>query len=57
MPRGPRRHEVLLGRSLAVCAHPHAAWRLGVPAFRLVIVGGYFAAGFVAAFAALLLLR
>jgi hypothetical protein len=37
--------EVLLGRSLAACLHPEAAWRLGVKG-RLPILLGYFLAGY-----------
>ena len=50
------RHEVFLGRSLAVCAHPHAGWRLAARGYRAVIVGGYFAIGFVVVLTALALL-
>ena len=50
------RHEVFLGRSLAVCVHPHAGWRLAAPRYRAVIVGGYFAIGFVVVLTALALL-
>jgi hypothetical protein len=54
--RPASRHEVFLGRSLAVCVHPHAGWRLAARGYRVVIVGGYFALGFVVVLAALALL-
>jgi hypothetical protein len=38
--------EVLIGRSLAACAHPEAAWRRGVKG-RVPVVLGYFLAGYV----------
>lgn len=44
--------EVLLGRSLALCAHPAAAWR--ARRGRAMIVGAYFAAGYVGVLLALL---
>ena len=37
--------EILIGRSLAACAHPEAAWRLGVRR-RIPILLGYFLAGY-----------
>jgi hypothetical protein len=36
--------EVLLGRSLAMCAHPYAAWRTHSTAGRLFILFTYAAA-------------
>jgi hypothetical protein len=48
--------EVLIGRSLAFCLHPAAAWRLMSPASRAVLVAIYFAAGYLGALGALLLL-
>lgn len=38
--------EILIGRSLAACAHPEAAWRLGFRG-RIPIILGYFVAGYV----------
>jgi len=35
----------LIGRSLAMCVHPLAAWRRGARA-RLVVVAGYFVASY-----------
>jgi hypothetical protein len=42
------RVEVFLGRLLAACVHPVAAWRAAVRPMRALVVGGYFVAGFVA---------
>jgi hypothetical protein len=50
------RADVLLGRTLAVCVHPIAAWRYGIRSFRVLLVAGYFMAGFIAVlFAAVLM--
>ena len=46
--------EVLIGRSLAVAAHPVLAWRLAGPAGRVLIVSGYFGASYLAALTMLL---
>jgi hypothetical protein len=55
--RPATRCEVLVGRSLAACVHPLAAWRLARRVrVRLVIFAGYFAAGYAMVFAALMLL-
>jgi hypothetical protein len=55
LDRPSTRSEVFIGRSLAICAHPVAAWRTTVRSFRVVLVAGYFAVAYVAVFAALLL--
>lgn len=47
--------EVVIGRTLAYCAHPAAAWRVLSGRGRAVVVGAYAAAGYVAVLAALLL--
>jgi len=49
-------HEVLLGRSLAACAHPMAAWQAKARSFRVLLVGGYFLAGYLAVLAAMALI-
>ena len=49
--------EVVVGRTLAACVHPWAAWHCGVRSFRVLLLVGYFAAGFVAMFAALVLVN
>jgi hypothetical protein len=41
--------EMLLGRSLAACAHPYAAWRLGARG-RVPLLVGYFLAGYLLIF-------
>jgi hypothetical protein len=46
----------MMGRSLAVCVHPIAAWRSSSQRERLVLVGGYLGAGYVVTFIALRLL-
>jgi hypothetical protein len=47
--------EIALGRMAAACMHPLAAWHDARRTFRLLLVAGYFAAGFVAALAVLIL--
>ena len=47
--------EVLIGRGLAFCAHPFAAWRRLPPAGRALIVAAYFGAGYVGVLAGLLI--
>jgi hypothetical protein len=51
--RPSNRAEVLIGRSMAVCVHPLAAWR---SPFRALLLMGYFAAAYIATFAVLVLL-
>jgi hypothetical protein len=41
------RREILLGRALATCVHPFAAWRLCSTFWRLWILTAYTAAGYV----------
>jgi hypothetical protein len=56
-PQSPRSsshwHEVLLGRSLAACVHPIAAWHSKTRSFRVMLVGGYFVAAYLAALTAI----
>ena len=47
--------EILIGRTLACCVHPAAAWRVVSARGRAAIVSAYAAAGYVAVLAALLL--
>jgi hypothetical protein len=56
-PRGSaiQWHEALLGRSLAACVHPLAAWQSQVRSFRVLLVAGYFAAAYVMVLAAIAL--
>ena len=61
-PAGPRfaisgcvNFEILLGRGLAFCTHPSAAWRRLPPAGRALLVGAYAAGGYVAVLSVLLL--
>jgi hypothetical protein len=46
--------EIVLGRTLAACAHPFAAWRLLSTSWRLVMLAAYAATGYVTVLAALL---
>ena len=48
------RLEILLGRSLAACVHPEAAWRIGIRG-RVPVLVGYFLAGYLLALLALIL--
>ena len=50
--RSANRIEIALGRMAAACVHPLAAWHDARRMFRVLLVAGYFAAGFVAALAA-----
>jgi hypothetical protein len=54
--RPSNRLEIMIGRSLAICLHPVAAWLSRSQRKRLVLVGGYVGAGYVAVLLALLLL-
>ena len=51
------RYEVLLGRSLAACVHPLAAWRSTMRSFRVLLLAGYFAVGYVVVLASMILLQ
>jgi hypothetical protein len=55
--RPSTRIEIVIGRSLALCVHPVAAWRSGSTAVRLHFVASYFVASYVLIFLALLLLK
>jgi hypothetical protein len=55
LARPANRIEIALGRMAAACVHPLAAWHDARRTFRVLLVAGYFAAGFVAALAALLM--
>jgi len=54
--RSIRRAEVLFGRTLAACIHPIAAWRYDVRSFRVLLLAGYFTAGFIAVMLAAVLM-
>jgi hypothetical protein len=49
--RPSTRSEVFIGRSLAICAHPVAAWRTTVRSIRVVLLAGYFTAAYLTVFA------
>jgi hypothetical protein len=48
--------ELLLGRSLAFCAHPAIAWRISSRPGRAALIGAYFAASYVTVLVALMAL-
>ena len=54
--RPATRTEILIGRSLAACVHPVAAWRTGSKSARCQFFLGYFVASYVLVFLALLFL-
>lgn len=41
------RAEVLFGRTLAACINPIAAWQYHIRSFRVLLLAGYFTAGFI----------
>ena len=45
--RSANRIEIALGRTAAACVHPLAAWHDARRTFRVLLVAGYFGAGFV----------
>jgi hypothetical protein len=49
------RIEIAIGRTAAACVHPVAAWHTARRSMRAMLVAGYFAMGFSAAMAVLLL--
>jgi len=55
--RTSNRCEVLIGRTLAACMHPLAAWRSSVASFRMLAVAGYIVAGYIAVLLAMVLLN
>jgi len=55
--RSPRRHEVLLGRSLALCVHPYAAWRSQSAMTRLFVFTAYLTASYVLVLGSMFLAR
>jgi hypothetical protein len=49
-------HEVLIGRSMAACVHPIAAWHSKAQSFRVLLVAGYFVVGYLSGLAAIALI-
>jgi len=47
--------EIVIGRGLACCLHPTAAWRVLTRSGRALVVAAYAGAGYVAGLTALLL--
>jgi hypothetical protein len=48
--------DIVIGRALAFCVHPRAAWRILPTSGRAFVVAAYACAGYVACLAALMLL-
>jgi len=48
--------ELVVGRAMAACAHPFAAWRVLSPSGRMIIVTAYFAAAYITILAGLIIL-
>ena len=53
--RPSNRFEIAVGRALAVCVHPYAAWRIASIPGRVRIVIGYAVAAYLTVLGALLL--
>ena len=51
--RQTRRFEVLVGRSLAICVHPRAAWRSRSTSYRAALLFAYFSLAYMLVFALL----
>ena len=51
------RGEVLVGRTMAACVHPLAAWHSRIRSFRVLLLAGYFAAGYIAGLVAIVLMN
>jgi hypothetical protein len=51
------RSEVLVGRTMAACVHPLAAWHSRVREFRVLLLAGYFAAGYLAGLFAIVMMN
>jgi len=49
--------EIMIGRGLAMCAHPFAALRVLSPGQRSLLVGAYFGASYVTVLASLVFLQ
>ena len=55
--RSIRSVEILFGRTLAACIHPIAAWQYDLRSFRVLLLAGYFTAGFIAVLLAVILMN
>jgi hypothetical protein len=55
--RSIRNVEILFGRTLAACIHPIAAWQYDLRSFRVLLLAGYFTAGFIAVLLAVILMN
>jgi hypothetical protein len=47
--------EIVVGRALAFCVHPRAAWGILPPSGRALVIAAYACAGYVACLSALML--
>jgi hypothetical protein len=56
-PHSHNRGEVLVGRTAAACVHPFAAWHSRVHSFRVLLLAGYFAAGYIAGLVAIVMMK
>jgi hypothetical protein len=52
-----RWHEILIGRSMAACVHPIAAWHSKARSFRVLLVASYFVVGYLSGLAAFALIQ
>jgi hypothetical protein len=57
MPSKLPQLEVMIGRTLAMCAHPYAAWRSHSARGRALVLCAYAAASYVVVLGALLAFR
>jgi hypothetical protein len=57
VPANPLPVAVLIGRSLALCAHPYAAWRIYSARERLAVLCAYVVASYAVMLGALFVLR
>jgi hypothetical protein len=55
LPNASNRCAVLIGRTLAACVHPVPAWHSPARSYRVLLVAGYFTAGYVAGLAVMVL--
>jgi hypothetical protein len=54
---GSSRYEIFVGRTMAACVHPQAAWQSTVRSFRFLMFAGYFTAGYIAGLVAIALIN
>jgi len=54
LARSSTRTEIAVGRALAMCVHPYAAWRTRSKSGRLLVFFTYFAVGYAVVLTSLL---